>query len=399
MKQIGRGLLVSVLILMLLTGCWNRRELNELGVLMGTAIDKVGKEFQVSVQVVVPDQVSSRGGSKGNTPVTLFKATAPTLFEAFRKLTETSPRKIYTGHIRVLVVSESVAKEGISKVLDLLTRNPESRADYYVMIANGTSAANVLKILTPLEKVPAEAIFNSLFASSREWAPTTRVTADQLIEQMTSEGINPVLTGIKIIEDEPKDKTGEMKKVDTPVKLSYSGLAAFKKDKLVGWLNNNESKGYNYILNNVRSTVGHLTCPDGNYIVLEIIQSHTDVKGRIEHGKPNIKVEVKMEANIGEVACKIDLTDPETINMLQEMAEHELKNLMEQAVEVMQIKYKVDIFGFGQAIYRSDPKAWKQLKENWDEQFAALKVDYKPEVHIRNIGTTSKSIESSMKGK
>lgn len=399
MKRIGRVFFVGILILSLLTGCWNRRELNDLGILMGAAIDKVDKQYQVSVQVVIPDERSTRS-TKGGTPVTMYKATAPTLFEAFRKLTETSPRKIYTGHIRVLVLSESVARDGIAKVLDLLTRNPESTTDYYVTIANGTSAENVLKILTPLQKVPADAMFDSLETSATEWAPTTAVTVDQLIDQMMTEGMNPVLTGIKIIKNKPVEKeTEDMKKIDFPVRFRYSGLAVFKKDKLIGWLNANEGKGYNYITNNVKSTVGVLECPDGKLIALEVIRSHTNVKGRIVRGKPLIEIQLKMQANIGEVACSIDINDKETIKMLQKKAERKLEYLMEQTVEVMQHKYKVDIFGFGQAIYRSDPKAWKKMKADWDEQFAALKVEYKMEVHIRNIGTTSKSIERSIKEK
>jgi spore germination protein KC len=399
MYRIRKGLFVGGLILMLLTGCWDRSELNELGILSGIAFDKVGKEYQVSVQVVVPEEVSSRS-SKGGSPVTMYKATAPTLFEAFRKLTETSPRKIYTSHIRVLVLSESIAQDGIAKVLDLLVRNPESRIDYYVMVARKTSAENVLRILTPLDNIPAEALFHSLYTSSKEWAPITEVTMDKLMDQLMTKGMNPVLPGISIIEDGLSDnKTKHMTKVDPPVRLRYSGLAAFKNDKLIGWLSIDEGKGYNYIRNNVQSTATHLKCPDGNLISLEVIHSHTDVKSLMEQENPSIEVQVKMDVNIGEVACNINLTDPETIEKLQKEAEDKLEALMEKAVEVMQKKYKADIFGFGQVIYKSNPKLWKTMEDGWSEQFTNLKVLYKTKIHIRDTGMIHNSIERKMKEK
>jgi spore germination protein KC len=114
---------LALLMVMLLTaGCWNRRELDELGIQLGTAIDKVGDNYRVAVQVVIPGEVSAKGTSSGNAPVTMYHAEAPTIFEAFRKLTETSPRKIYSAHIRVLILSEAVARAGVGKAIDMFSR-------------------------------------------------------------------------------------------------------------------------------------------------------------------------------------------------------------------------------------------------------------------------------------
>ncbi|MCU6795636.1 Ger(x)C family spore germination protein [Paenibacillus sp. WQ 127069] len=396
MSRTIRRLFAGGLFVLLLTGCWDRRELNELGILSGIAIDKVGQQYQVSVQVVVPDEVSSRA-RKGSAPVTMYKATAPTLFEAFRKLTETSPRKIYTAHIRVLVLSEPIAKDGIAKVLDILVRNPESRIDYFVMVARKTSAEKVLKVLTPLDNIPAEALYHSLDTASKEWAPITKVTVDKLTDQLMSKGINPVLPGITISENGRSDNKAE--DIDPPVKLNYSGLAAFNNDKLIGWLSTNEGKGYNYIRNNVQSTVGNIKCPDGKMISLEIIHSHTDVKSFMEDVNPHIEVQLKMDVNIGEVTCDIDLTEPKTVEKLQKEAERELETLMKKSVAVMQKKYKVDIFGFGQVIYNSNPKLWKSMEKDWDERFTDLKVLYKTKVNIRDIGMINHTVESKMKEK
>lgn len=181
--------------------------------------------------------------------------------------------------------------------------------------------------------------------------------------------------------------------------MNYSGLAAFNNDKLIGWLSTNEGKGYNYIRNNVQSTVGNIKCPDGKMISLEIIQSHTDVKSFMEDVNPHIEVQLKMDVNIGEVTCDIDLTEPKTVEQLQKEAERELETLMKKSVSVMQKKYKVDIFGFGQVIYNSNPKLWKSMEKDWDERFTDLKVLYKTKVNIRDIGMINHTVESKMKEK
>ncbi|GAA3400571.1 Ger(x)C family spore germination protein [Paenibacillus hodogayensis] len=388
-----------MLIVLLLTGCWSRRELNELGIVSGIAIDKADNQYHLSVQVVIPDQVIART-SKQETPVTMFKANAPTLFEAFRKLTETSSRKIYTAHTRVLVISEEVAREGIAKSIDILVRNPETRPDYFVLIAKNDSAESILKVLTSLEKVPGEALFNSLDTSSKVWAPTTTVTVDTLIDQLMTPGMSPVLPGISLLINESPDlQTKDMKKIDHPIKLSYTGMAVFRNDKLAGWMSKDEGKGYNYIRNKVKSTVGHMKCPDGKLISMEVIDSHSEVKSRLQAGKPIIEVHLKLNANIGEIECGINIHDPQEIERLETEGEQVVEELMRNSVEAMQHQYKVDVFGFSQTINNAYPKLWKELKPRWDEEFPKLKVDYKAELHIRNTGMIGNTIERRMKEK
>ncbi|MFD0681165.1 MULTISPECIES: Ger(x)C family spore germination protein [unclassified Paenibacillus] len=395
--KLGFQLCAWLLLLTLLTGCWNRRELNELGIQMGMAIDKIGDQYQLAVQVVVPGEVSSRL-TTGRSPVTLYKASAPTIFEAFRKLTETSPRKIYSAHTRVLVIGESLAQEGIGKILDLLSRNPEARTDYYVIVSRGIKAEEVLKVMTSLEKIPANNLFYSLDTSSKNWAPTTTVTMDQAILQLVTSGLNLVLPGVEVLGNlSTGDSKSNVDKIENAGLLQSAGLAIFDKDKLIGWLNEDESKGYNYIRNNVKSTAGHIKCPDGGVLALETLRSDTKMKVSFDNGEPLILIGVVIESNIGEVECKIDITEPDTIVWLEHEAEKKLRNLLQHTINKVKSKYNVDVFGFGQAVYKKDPKVWKKLKGEWKERFPRLKVNYDINVTIRRTGTTNNSFQNNIK--
>lgn len=60
---------------LLLTGCWDRTELNQLAITSATAIDWDGKEWTVSYQVVIPQSIANpnTGGSPGQqAPVMVF---------------------------------------------------------------------------------------------------------------------------------------------------------------------------------------------------------------------------------------------------------------------------------------------------------------------------------------
>ncbi|WP_379139675.1 Ger(x)C family spore germination protein [Paenibacillus sp. sgz500992] len=384
----------------LLTGCWNRKELNELAIAVGMGIDKQGDQFRVSVQVVDPGEVSTKKGVGGRAPATLYTSEADTLFEAVRKLTTLSPRKIYFSHLRICVIGESMATEGIAKALDFLSRDHEFRSDFYLVVTKRSSAEDTLKIMTPLDPIPADKLFSSLESSEKSWSPSATVTLDQFIADLTSEGKQPILTGLQIVGDQESGETKKNVEMISPhTRLQYSGLAVFKKDRLIGWLNESESKGYNFILSKVKSSVGFVTCPKGGKVVMEIIRTHASMKGYIYRGEPRINIHLKIEANVGEVECsELDLTKTNTIYDLQKKSEEKIAGVMESAIKKAQKSYKADIFGFGEALHRSNPRAWKSLKQNWDnEYFAELPVNIKVDFKIRRLGTTGSSFLNEMK--
>ncbi|MBD0381448.1 Ger(x)C family spore germination protein [Paenibacillus sedimenti] len=393
-----RRCLMLFIVLGFLTGCWSRRELNDLAISVGMGFDKKGDQVQVTVQIVNPGEVASKmGGAGQTTPVSTFQATSQTIFEALRKIATQSPRKVYSAHLRILVISEELAREGITPILDGISRNHEMRTDFYVVVARGTTAENVLNILTPIEKIPSNKMYSTLEMSEKIWAPTVKVKLNTLISDLQTEGKDPVITGIQIIGDPTKGNLrSNVTQIDPKAILRYSGVALFKKDKLVGWLNEQESKGYNYIIDNVKSTIGHTACPSGGIMALEVVRSKTRMKGKVNNGNPEIFVDVFLEENVGEVQCEIDLIDPKSIKELEKSAQKAVHAIIDSAIQKAK-KNNVDIFGFGEAIYRADPKYWNKNKDNWKEQFHDLPVHVNAEVKIRRLGTVSDSLVEEIK--
>ncbi|MBP1932102.1 Ger(x)C family spore germination protein [Ammoniphilus resinae] len=385
------------IVLLLLSGCWNRRELNELAIAMAYGFDKEGDQYLVTTQVVVPSEVASKTTGGNLIPVVVYQAKGATLFEAIRKMTLLSPRKIYASHLRMLVIGEELAKEGISEALDFISRDHENRTDFFVTVARNQKAEDILKVTTILEKIPANQMYQALQTSADAWAPSAHITLDQLIADLISKGKEAVLTGI---EKEGPLKVGESKdnvqKIDPPTRLTYTTLAVFKGDRLVGWLTENESKAYNYIHNDVKSTVGHLPCTNGGKVTVEVIRSKSKLKGKVINGIPQIEIDVRTEDSVGEANCEIDLTKTETIEHLEKTAEKGLKDMITKTVAEAQ-KYKVDIFGFGEEINRSNPDYWKKVKDHWDQEFEKLEVKVNVDVNILRVGTTKYPIMKLIK--
>lgn len=389
---------VLLILSLFLTGCWDRRELNELGITLALGIDKVEDEYQVTAQVVVPSEISMKS-STGRSPVTLYQANGETVYEALRKMTKTSPRKIYPGHLRMLVIGEDLAEEGIGESLELLSRDWELRSDFYVAIAKDMTAEEILNVTTTLEAIPANKMFNTLKASETAWAATNGIILDELITDLTNEGKEAVLTGILVTGDQEIGTSKQNVESITPsARIQYDDLAVFKKDKLLGWLTEEESRGYNDITNSVKNTVSVISCPKKGKISIEIIQLKSDVKGKMNKGKPEVDVNIKLKGNVGEVECPINLTEPKTIAELEKITEKKMEDSINQTIESVQKQYESDIFGFGEAIHRSNPKEWKKIKGQWDKGgFSELTANVKVAVKLQHTGTVGSSFLKDVK--
>jgi spore germination protein KC len=395
MKKILSFFIMVLLLISLLTACWSRKELNEIAIVTAMGIDKTKDGYMVSVQIVNPAEIAGKTAT-GRTEVIRFMKTGDTIFDAMRRLSTDVPRRIYVAHLRQVVFGEELAKEGIGKVLDVLSRHHEMRSDFFLTVAKGSKASDILNVQTVLEKNPATKISSTLETSDKQWAPTKTVTIDELITSIVSKGKEPVLTGIYVYGNpEYGSSFTNAQNVSPKTGVKMDSIGVFKRDKLIGWLNQEESKGFTYITDDIQRTAVTFPCEDGK-ITIATIRSKTNVKGKMDKGKPKIAINVTSEGNVGEVACKFDLSKPKKIEELNKKYKNEIKEKIEAAIKTVQEEYQSDIFGFGEVMHRAEPKAWKVLQKNWDQEFAKLEVTVNVKAEIRRLGTITESFQKEI---
>ena len=376
-----------------MTGCWSSHEVNTLGISVCIGIDKGQTGYLISEQVINPRTIASTKQTN-ESPVTVFSLEGENIQETITRMTTISSRKIYSSHLRMVILGEEVAKSGIEDIVDYLIRYHEYRTDFFFAIARGATAKEILSLLTPLEAIPGIAMFDRLKMSHEEWAPTRGVKIIELANNITVEGINPVITGVEIIEEQEKTtSTGVLSKTGGYEELAFSSIGAFKKDKLVGWLNEMESKGYNYIIGDVMRTSGFSGNEEGVELTYDVQKASSKIKASVKDKKPKIDVSVKIRYNIVGVKGNMDVSKMENVDKINKMAADKLERMCYMTVEKAQKELKTDIFGFGERIHAVDAKYWKTVKENWTDVFVNLPVSIKVTADVISTGDITKTLK------
>lgn len=120
---------IPLVLALLLTGCWNRTELNEIGLISALGIDRSEEGWIVTYQFINPSAISAGtgGASKaggGESPVHVFSSEGPTLREAIDVSYTESPRRLYFPHADVLVLGKEAARKSITDVIDFTGEIP-----------------------------------------------------------------------------------------------------------------------------------------------------------------------------------------------------------------------------------------------------------------------------------
>lgn len=384
--------LLCLLLTFNLTGCWNSRELDTLGIVQAIGIDQAEDgQISLTLQILKPATIKPSsegdkgGGGGGDENVMVVTATGQTLFDAIRNATYQVSRRSFFSQNNVIVIGEEAAKSGIAPLLDLTVRDPELRLLTYVFIAKG-KAKDILEAQHKQEKFPAKALENmAITAPATSKSPQTRLL--EVTKSLVSKTNDPFVAGIESME---LLNGGSEKK-----QVKHSGTAVFKEDKLIGWFNEKETRGLLWVLGEVKSGVIVVASPkdESKKAVLEIIRASSKVIPEFVEGNLTVTIAVKAEGNLSEQMSPINLTQPETFKELEAKQAVAIKDEITAAVNKAQ-SWGVDIFKFGTEVHRKFPGEYTELKDNWEEEFRNIVVNIEVESKLSRVGLTTEPINT-----
>lgn len=386
-----------ILCIIFLTGCWDKRELDTIGIsyVIGLEKDKnTGKIICIS-QVARPAALKKDSGKKEST-VEIVTGKGNTVFEATRNILTQFDRKVIFSHNKIIVIDEEFAKEGILSVLDFLKRYYEIRHTEWIIIAKSKKVKEILGVKHGISNIQGVYLDN-IIDNTRFNSKSVRINLMEFSRRTLEAGVNPVAGVMETIE-QPNLPVEERKGAST-TGVKISGAAVFKSDKLIGYLNPDETRGFNWITEGVKGGVINIPSlkesknESNKFVGINIKKVKSTIKPEIIEGKISFNIEIKEE---GDVAESEDIMDFSNIQVIEEL-KNENKKAIEDEIKVALNKIQKilasDIVGFGRAFSKKYPKVWKDIEKDWDNIFPTVQYTVKVDVQIRRTGSIFKSLE------
>lgn len=380
MKSFFVSLMIVILIIPL-SSCWNYREINDLSIVSGVAIDRnqANTMYQLTAEIVS----FSLAGKGVTLNSRIIQAEGDTIFDAVRNMIKTAPKRLYWGHSQIFIVSESLARDSVIEVIDWVSRDQETRSEAVILISKEATASDILLKPNISGSPICFDIYQSL-SSQNNLSKAYKVEIYKLINTLGSEGISCTLPVISLTT------------VDSKSFYEISGTAIFKHDKLVGFIDGAETKYLLFVNDNIEG--GLLVTKEGANISqpnisLEIYESKTKVKPNFVDDELIMQIEIKTKVGIAELGTSENFLEEAKMKKLKADIEKSLEGNINKLISKVQDDYGVDIFGFGKKIRSDMPDLWRSEASSWDEIFKNLNVTVSVDIDINSSAFTSQSIK------
>lgn len=386
-KRIFPVLLTLVLITPLLSGCWDRLELEERTSVVAMAIDRVVNEenqqplIKISVQIPIPIKIvgSGGGGEGGKNAVKVMSATGFSLLDAMRNLQNRLNQQLFYGHTRVLAVSEDVAREDMAGIVDSLRRNPQMRRLLWLVVTPG-QASQLLQADPKLEQIPIVYVMD-LIENGAKSGRIPDLTLGKWYMNRSSAGREPSANYVKPTSNDVK----------------WYGLALFQDDHMVGHLAEKETDVLLQVRDEQIGADITVPCPTSVQAHGQGVKKFVTAHPKKIHSKTNIDKkgdsfrmhsEVLIEVDIAESNCELDYTVEKTNRVIERAIRDEMNRRAAKLIEDVQKKFKSDVFGMGEKVRSKYYAEYQKIK--WNEVFPTTTIEINYSVKIRRVGMKMK---------
>ncbi|MEK8127147.1 Ger(x)C family spore germination protein [Paenibacillus filicis] len=383
-------LLLLIVMVISLAGCWSRVELNDVAIVTATAVDLTkDHKIQLSLQVMkikMTKGTIENGASSGNATL-LFSEKGETIMDAYRVLRKKVSRELIFSHNRVIIIGDDLARSGLSAILDFFSRHREARGNTYMMTTKG-EARDLLKAAPIFESFSAEDV-----REEEKARPIETASIRDYVYRLLEAGIEPVMSQIQIMP--LSDQQVQESKVSGGF-LGLVGLGVFHRDRLVGWLNGQEAECVLWLSNKMKSSIVTARFPDpksSGKVSMQVAKSKANFQSKVDGDRIRFDVDIHMEGELFENTTKWSVKDVHNLKKFEQSFGKEVEKRVLQTVEKLKKQYKSDIVGFGSILHRQHKELWNdKWADQWDQEFPNIEVSVKADVKLSGTGRVNDSM-------
>ena len=392
-------IIIIVHMVILMAGCWDRRELSGESVVTGMAVDKGEKsKYKLTVETTEAREMIPNTAS-GFAPSYVYSIEGDTIAELSTKLsTGIATHPIYS-HMYILAISEEIVEEGLIGFLDFVDRNRELRDDFnMVVVKKGSSAGDILQVINMYKKSASLKLARQLENMEKNYGGAPDLKLNDFVRVYNAKGQSPVLSAVHLNGDAKKGGNVENLKSETPeVQVDVDGIGVIRHGKLVGYASVKEVRYLLFVQNKIKTTTLTTICGDDKKLTYEVTHSKTLVTAKEKNNVPNFHIKIRTEGYLDGIECSANFTDPHSSDGLEKKINSMMEKNIKEFIEKAKTEYDADIFGLGEIFRDQDYKHFKkyQKSNNWNEGFAKAKIDISFEAEIKRGGLRTNRFNNS----
>lgn len=348
-----KKILIIILTLLLCTGCFDYKEINDLAIINAIGVDYENDEYVITLEIL-NDQID-----KDSSKITSYTKVGhgKNLTSAIENAADKLSKQLIFNHIKLMILSKSIIEEKFENIIDLFLRNTYFRENFYVISATKNKPETLLNHTTNEAPIASTAITDTL--ESIRYSSNTNILKkfDEMVEEVITYGIDTCFSNITLKDNE----------------FIVDGMSIFNNYSYKSNLSNEYVKIYNLLTDNFDRPTYTI-----NYDNLSFTTAINNGKINTEIKSGTINVTGNLMGRIIDNDPKYNIRDPKNLEKIDNDFTNLLNKKISEFIKVLQDNNS-DILGITRNYYK---KTRTKDKDYW------LKLDIKSNIkfHINKKG-------------
>lgn len=340
-----KKILIIILTLLLCTGCFDYKEINDLAIINAIGVDYENDEYVITLEIL-NDQID-----KDSSKITSYTKVGhgKNLTSAIENAADKLSKQLIFNHIKLMILSKSIIEEKFENIIDLFLRNTYFRENFYVISATKNKPETLLNHTTNEAPIASTAITDTL--ESIRYSSNTNVLKkfDEMVEEVITYGIDTCFSNITLKDNE----------------FIVDGMSIFNNYSFKSNLSNEYVKIYNLLTDNFDRPTYTI-----NYDNLAFTTAINNGKINAEINNGSINVTGNLMGRIIDNDPKYNIRDPKNLERIDNDFTNLLNKKIPEFIKVLQDNNS-DILGITRNYYK---KTRTKDKDYW------LKLDIKSNI-------------------
>lgn len=375
-----KKVILLIFLTFICTGCYNYKELNELGIVSAMGISKDGDLYNLDIQLL--NVLDSEKSGLNKSPITVISGQGETIFEAARSMNRKTSKVFFLADVDYVFLDQSVLNDGLDEIMDFLIRDTRLSLNFLVVTSTENKSLDILSSISHFDTNSANNLYDAIMNSETRYGGINSLHVRELINNYYAKGKYTIFPNVYIKDTSKSSENDSLEDSKSESYVEVKNMVFFK-DKEVIELTDEETKGVNFLRNKIKNATLTIEC-DGGYFTIETLESKMKLKSKLNIDQINVKGNVGAE--IVYYGCKDNLDNADVLKSISKKAEKEVESYITKAFNKSK-KYNYDFLGLGNYIYKNNYKYFDFENKDWNKDgLNKLNLKYNIDVSLYKQG-------------
>jgi len=372
------------LLLVFLTGCWDKIEIDDRAFVLAMVVNtaekmqatspgkaEAGGLITADFYMPIPSKLLSTGG--GVDAYSVEHSDGKNLPMAVENLNMKFSRQMFFGQTKIILVGEKALSDAkfLKELMDFIEREPDMGREAKIAVLKG-DPKKLLSLKPKFEKVFAS-YMAGIFNNSERISSYLSLSINDFLSMIRENKGSVVLPVAEIGED----------------KVSIKQLALIKDYKLLNYMDEKYLKPYSLITNTLKD--GNILVPYNNDIIsLKVASATRKISLTSSGDNLEYKVGIKIEGDIDNYISNEEIFQNKSISSIKDTVQKSIKDELDKTTSYFQNDIGYDYLGFNDYTKKHHNKLYKEYENSWNDEFQKANINYDVQVFIRRLGGSRK---------